>query len=231
MSSAAVAARRLLRVREFGVLSTSSLRYTGHPFGSVTPYVLDHDGCPVLLLSRLAEHTRNLLADPRASLLVHESGPDVQAAARVTLVAEGTPFVPDAALRERFCRYVASARDLLALGDFSFFRLRPAAALYVGGFGIVHWITPAQYAPSVTDIGPAESEIVEYLNAHHPADLRACCRRRLGAEPAHALFLGLDCEGFDARADEVRLRFDFGSPARGVQQARHTLMTMVQKGG
>ena len=58
----------------------------GYPFGSVVPYVLDHEACPVLLISRLAEHTKNLAGDARASLLINDPGDDVQAQARVTLL-------------------------------------------------------------------------------------------------------------------------------------------------
>lgn len=56
-------ARRWLRAHRYGLLSTHSRAVEGYPFGSVVPYVLDHEACPVLLVSRLAEHTRNLAAD------------------------------------------------------------------------------------------------------------------------------------------------------------------------
>mgnify|MGYP003348909748 FL=1 len=72
-------ARLWLRAHRHGLLSTHSRAVEGYPFGSVVPYVLDHDACPVLLISRLAEHTKNLEGDARVSLLINESGADVQA--------------------------------------------------------------------------------------------------------------------------------------------------------
>ncbi|HEV2007255.1 MAG TPA: pyridoxamine 5'-phosphate oxidase family protein, partial [Burkholderiales bacterium] len=80
------AARRYLRSRRSGVLATISVKLDGYPFGSVVPFVLDHAACPVILISRLAEHTKNIGADPRVSLLVHDLTDDSQGAARVTLV-------------------------------------------------------------------------------------------------------------------------------------------------
>ena len=81
----AAQARRYLRAHRYGILSTLSQKLGGYPFGSLAPYVLDHAARPVILVSRLAEHTRNIDADPRVSLLVYESSGDPQAAARITL--------------------------------------------------------------------------------------------------------------------------------------------------
>ncbi len=75
--------RSLLESQQHGVLATLSARHAGWPFASVTPYALTEDGQPILLLSQLAEHTRNVLADPRASLFVQAPGEDPQAVARV----------------------------------------------------------------------------------------------------------------------------------------------------
>ncbi|MBM3341542.1 MAG: pyridoxamine 5'-phosphate oxidase family protein, partial [Betaproteobacteria bacterium] len=71
-------ARRWLHAHRYGPLSTHSRAVEGYPWGSVVTYVLDHEACPVMLISRLAEHTKNLAADPRVSLLIHEPGEDVQ---------------------------------------------------------------------------------------------------------------------------------------------------------
>jgi putative heme iron utilization protein len=77
-------ARRYLRRQRYGVLSTLSKKLDGYPFGSMVPFMLDHAARPVIYISRLAEHTKNIDADSRASLLVHEPAAEVQAAARST---------------------------------------------------------------------------------------------------------------------------------------------------
>ena len=98
-------ARRLLRRQQHGVLSTLSKKLDGYPFGSVTPFVLDHQARPVILISTLAEHTKNIAADPRVSLLAHDSSADIQANARVTVVGHCARMEDQTALRARYLRY------------------------------------------------------------------------------------------------------------------------------
>src|SRR5438270_2855754 len=84
------AARRLLLEQSFGVLSTISLDVPGYPFGSITPYCVDQQCRPVIYISTIAQHTRNILADPRVSLTVFDSNgssDDVQARGRLTFIA------------------------------------------------------------------------------------------------------------------------------------------------
>ncbi|MGH8744477.1 MAG: pyridoxamine 5'-phosphate oxidase family protein, partial [Burkholderiales bacterium] len=84
--SIALDARRLLRKNRFGMLATLSKKFGGHPFGSIIPYMLDHEACPIILISTLAEHTKNIENDNRVSLLVHDAGANVQAEARITVL-------------------------------------------------------------------------------------------------------------------------------------------------
>src|SRR3954470_24471569 len=98
-------ARRFVRRSEHGVLATVSARLGGYPFGSVVSYVPDVFACPVVLISRLAEHTANLQADARCSLLVQQSASDPQASARVTLVCDAHALEADAQIVERHVKY------------------------------------------------------------------------------------------------------------------------------
>ena len=87
-------ARELLLQNSFGVLSTISLDVPGYPFGSVTPYCVDDQCCPLIYISQIAQHTRNILKDPRVSLTIVEGGDsdDVQARGRVTVIANARPL-------------------------------------------------------------------------------------------------------------------------------------------
>src|SRR5262249_42709145 len=116
-------ARRYLASRRSGVLSTASARYHGHPFGSLVPYALDHAGRPVILVSRLAEHTKNIAADPRASLLARDETEDPQAGARATLLGNAVSLEASDPTAGRYRRFFPDADRLLALGDFSFFAI------------------------------------------------------------------------------------------------------------
>jgi len=127
MSPPSAAARALLRRHHAGTLATLSHRLGGYPFGSVVPFVLDHAARPVMLVSRLAEHTRNIEADRRASLLVSEPTVDVQAGARLTLVGDVARVTGNlGALRARYLRYFPDAGRLL-VGRFRFPPARAAA--------------------------------------------------------------------------------------------------------
>ena len=132
------AARALLRKERVGVLSSLSLRHPGWPYGTLVPYALSARGEPLLLLSGLAQHTQNLEADPRASLLVFDAAAaaeDPRTAPRVTLVGRVERVEPagEADARERYLAWHGSARGLLQL-DFSLYVLEVDEAQFVGGF-------------------------------------------------------------------------------------------------
>src|SRR3954471_9087672 len=119
-------ARRYLRHHWYGALSTISKKLDGYPFGSIVPCVTDHAARPVILVSGLAEHTKNMLADERVSLLVRDDSADPQESARLTMIGNARPVhAADEAVHARYLRYFPSAARLLALGDFSFFHIEP----------------------------------------------------------------------------------------------------------
>lgn len=187
--------RRLLRLGGGAALGTHSVSAGGYPFVSSLPYVLDEACRPLFLVSGLAEHTRNLLADPRASLLVLEGEGGRLDQARVTLLGRVLPVVPGEALRARYLRYRPDAADYLALGDFRFFRMEPERARFIGGFGRMGWIDacppsalldPGTEAGLVDSLGRLAPPGVSVLGLDFGGlDLRICgVFRRLGLEPA-----------------------------------------------
>jgi putative heme iron utilization protein len=208
MTAAALEARRFLRRCDSGALATISLRHAGYPFGSVVNFVPDARACPLILVSRLAEHSRNLAADPRCSLLVRDASQDVQASARVTVIADAED-VHDENVADRFVRYAPSAQRLLDLGDFYFVRLVPVIVRYIGGFGSIHWIKAADFVP---DKSIDEEDAMHAISAHLE-DVSAMCAARQRRPVSEAQLVGVDCDGFDARADGARVRFDFDAPA------------------
>jgi heme iron utilization protein len=209
MTAPALEARRFLRRCDSGALSTLSLRHAGYPFGSVVNFVPDALGCPVILVSRLAEHSSNLAADPRASLLVRDASEDVQASARVTVLADAET-AGDEALAERFVRYTPGAQRLLDLGDFYFLRLRPVAVRYIGGFGSIHWIKAEDFMPGAAI---DEHAAMQVLSGSQRDDVAALCAARQGNAAKTLEILGADIDGFDVRAEGRRLRFHFAEPA------------------
>ncbi len=227
--SAGHAARCYLRARRHGALATISQKLSGYPFGSVVPYTLDHAARPVMLVSRLAEHTRNIDADRRASLIVYEPAADVQAAARLTLVGDAARVDDNLdLLRARYCDYFPDAKHLLALGDFSFYRIEPVMLRFVAGFGAMHWISAASYAPPANRLDEQQSSIIEHMNSDHLHNLRDYCRHFKRRTAAAAMMIGIDCDGFDVRADGDLLRFEFAEPVTDADAARQALINMAR---
>ena len=143
-------ARQLLGSLPVGVLSTHSLHAPGYPFGSMTPFAADEKQRPLFLFSGLAEHTHNVLADPRAGLCLMEStSGEQQAAARVTYLGDVTPVPPEEAATAQ-AAYVArhpQAKMWSSFGDFRMFRMEVQRIYVVAGFGRMGWIRPEQAQP------------------------------------------------------------------------------------
>ncbi len=223
-------ARRLLRRCRFGALATLSQRIAGHPFASIAPYVPDHEGHPVILISALAEHTKNLQEDARVSLLVHAEAEDVLSAARVTCVGRGQRLEePFPELKERYLRYIPQAAPLLGFGDFAFYRIEPLALHWIGGFGDIQWIPAEAYRPPSSDLAKSEADIIAHMNADHAAAMRDYCRFVHQREVLDVELAGVDCDGFDVRADGALLRFDFEAPALSPAWVRTALVDLARR--
>lgn len=184
----------LLHEAAYGTLATHSTSLPGYPYATVVPYVTDAAHRPVLCLSALAEHTRNLLADPRASLSVLQPGAaDVQTASRLTLLGEAERIEPDGDLRARYLRYAPDTEALLSL-DFDFYRLNPRRVRYIAGFGRMGWIEQAELGAAAGLAAGVEADLLATLSTQVPAGVR---------------LLGLDACGIDlaVRGQRVRERF------------------------
>lgn len=194
-------ARELLLKEYRGVLSTHSKAMPGFPFGSVVPYCLDERGCPLILISRIAQHTHNLQQDGKCSLLVGERGAeDVQAVGRLTLLAEAEKLAEAAqiaAAAARYYRYFPESRDYHRVHDFDFWRLQPVRWRYIGGFGAIHWLDQVNLANPFA--GESEQGMLEHMNADHAAAIAHYVELAglPGDEPAQ--LVGIDSEGFHLR--------------------------------
>lgn len=134
--------RRLLEQEHYGVLSTLSRKAAGWPFGSLTPFALTENGQPLVFLSGLAEHTQNLLTDPRVSLFVQDSQAlaNPQAGARATLLCLAEAASASHTAQSLYLQRFPESASLLQLGDFRFFRLMIERVRFIGGFGEMYWI-------------------------------------------------------------------------------------------
>jgi putative heme iron utilization protein len=136
--------RELLGRERAAVLATASAELDGHPFASLVPFAVSHAGEPLLLLSALAQHTRNLAADPRACLFVHDAAAaarDPRTAARAAILGRVQRVTGDGEAdgRSRYLARHPDARGLLAL-DFALHLLVVERVQVVAGFGAAGWI-------------------------------------------------------------------------------------------
>ena len=237
----AAAARRLVRAERQGALATLSVHKAGWPFGSVAPYALSSRGEPIFLMSSLAQHTKNALADPRASLLIQESaglapGADTQAHGRVTLLGRITA-VTGAELADARARYLSrhpQAARTAGGHDFRCYVLQLEEARFIGGFGKICWV-PGQAMivdPALDPLRANKERICQHMNDDHAEALTLYCRRLRGLSGEAPRMLGVDCFGFDveqgATGERERVRFDFAPPLSTAEEVRRAMVDLVK---
>jgi len=231
-------ARTLLHVGSIGSLSTLSRKQPGFPFGSVMPYGLDDSGRPIFLISTMAMHTQNLMADPRASLLVVQ--PDVSGdplgASRVTLVgsAAKVPGPEVAEARKLYLERYENSRYWVDFEDFSFFHLDVVDVYYVGGFGVMGWVSASDYIEAKPDpLSDAAAGILEHMNTDHKDALVLLSKALAGIEAEEATMTSVDRLGFHVRlktSEGVRgARIAFLREVRDASETRRVLVEMVQR--
>jgi heme oxygenase (biliverdin-IX-beta and delta-forming) len=231
-------ARTLLYLGRMGSLSTLSRKQPGFPFGSVMPYGLDDHGRPIFLISTMAMHTQNLQADPRASLLVTQQDTEGEplGASRVTVVGNVVP-VPNAELadaRKLYLERHANSRYWVDFEDFSFYRMDVIDVYYVGGFGLMGWVSASDYDGSQPDpLADSSAEIIQHMNADHKDALVLLARTFAHIESTEATMTAVDRLGFHVRVktpDGLRgARIAFLREAGNPAETRKVLVEMVQQ--
>lgn len=225
-------ARQILRAHRYGALGTLSKKFRGHPFGSITPYLVDHDGSLLILISTLAEHTKNIQSDPRVSLITHDQrSPHIQSQGRVTLVGTAHLVADREQAGSRYLRYFPEARTYLDMHDFSFYRILPQSIRFIGGFGNIHWVAAENYLLPNTPLDLQENTAIAQINAEHDVALRLCCQRVHQVQASRVEMIGIDCDGFDVRADNDVLRFDFTEVVSDAQQALQACLAISGSNG
>lgn len=229
-------ARQFLRSTHNAILSTHSVKFAGYPFGSVAPFVLDHACQPIVLISDIAEHTKNIIANPKVSLVVFAKGEDLQANARLTLIGKAEKLDKnDANLMARYCRYLPDSVGYLAMHDFNFYRISIMQARFIAGFGKMGWLqgnelNNAELLTANNTIAVLETDMIEHMNTDHADSLATYCQHFYNVHPQAAKLIGVDCDGFDVEAvieDSIHiLRFTFEKPIFDANSARMAFIAL-----
>jgi putative heme iron utilization protein len=218
-------ARQLLRSHRYGALCTLSKKFDGHPFGSITPYLVDHDGSLLILISTLAEHTRNIQTDSRVSLITHnQESTHIQTQGRVTVLGSATLETARDSVGKRYLRYFPEAQAYFAMHDFSFYRIVPQAIRFIGGFGNIQWVKAAEYIVASYPLIAQEDNFISKINTEHQAEIL----RLTGQDNQEAELIGIDIDGFDIRIGERIMRIQSDVPILDTQQALLALSQKIQ---
>jgi putative heme iron utilization protein len=227
-------ARSLLRRSRQGALATL-MAGSGDPYCSLVNVASHADGSPILLISRLAVHTRNIIGDSRVSLMLDErAGGDPLEGARIMLAgrAEEASASDLGILRRRYLSAHPSSEVFVNFQDFSFFRLRPGGMHLVAGFGRIVDLTPRQFMTDISDAGSlleAEQGAIDHMNADHREAMNLYATRLLGAEPADWRCTGCDPDGIDLQAGTAILRLDFPERVTGPAELRKMLVRLANE--
>jgi heme iron utilization protein len=204
-------AKKLLREGRSGALATL-MAGTGDPYCSLVNVATAIDGSPLLLLSKLALHTKNILADARVSLMLDERKPgDPLEGARVMLM--GTIAVTsDPATRAAYLRRQPEADMFAGFADFAFYQIALTRAHLVAGFGRIVDLTPADVLTDVSDaraLVEAETGAIAHMNADHAEACRFYATKLLGGPEGDWRCVGIDPEGLELQDGRMALRLGF----------------------
>jgi len=227
----AAAARKLMREARSGALATL-MASSGDPYCSLVNVASAADGSPLLLISRLAVHTKNILANPRVSLMLDERKEgDPLEGARVMLM--GTAAVTDdPSVRQRYLARQPEAEMFAGFGDFAFYRVEIKGAHFVGGFGR---IVDLKREDLVLDLAGAESlveaepEILAHMNADHADTCRLYATKLLGARDGEWRCAGCDPDGLELQNGRAALRLLFPQRINSPGVLRQVLKQMADR--
>ncbi len=230
----AATGRHLIRSVDSGILSTMSRELPGYPFGSVTPYVMTHEGELVVYVSSIAQHTQNMQEDPRVSLTVVEQGAgNQQALGRVTVIGDASA-VPELALEavsKRYFRFFPEAEVYAGTHDFSFYWIAPRRIRYIGGFGQIFWIEAEQWRQPTPEWSAGEQGIIDHMNEDH-RDALANMAIQYGNAPAVApSLIAVDPEGTHLRNGEAVLYVPFPAAAFDMDGVRTAMLQLARNAG
>jgi putative heme iron utilization protein len=205
--------RRLWEGSFRAVLSTHSQAEPGYPFGSVVPYCLDGGGRPILLLSHLAQHCRNLDTDPHCAFTVFEQTQgDLQQSERLTCLADCSRIAPEApAVAQRYFRYFPKTQVYFEQLGFRFYRLIPRRFHYNGGFATARWLGPERILRPSTLDQRAQADTCSDLERTHQPLLRSWIPASEDGEDALHV-AGADQRGLDLRRGDQLTRIFFPHP-------------------
>jgi len=228
---AVLAGKKLLREARSGALA-SLMPGTGDPYCSLVNVATDAAGTPLMLLSRLAIHTKNILADNRISLMLDErKDGDPLEGARVMLMGE-VAEVRSSSVRTAYLLRHPGAEQYVDFADFGFFRMQISRAHLVAGFGRIVDLSPQAILTDVSDAAAlieAERDAIAHMNADHAEACRLYAVKLLGAADGDWACVGIDPDGIELQRGRIALRLAFPQRVNAPGPLRAMLKELAEK--
>ncbi len=219
--------RKLLKENNSGVLSTISTDVIGYPFGSVTPYCLSNNLEPLILISSIAQHTKNIIADNKVSLTVFKNDlEDVQANGRVTYLADAviTDYQED---KDKYSLHFPKSKSYFDFHDFKLYKLSFKRIRFIGGFGSIHWVESSDYFNN-NSLESSEKRIIDHMNNDHGDSIIGYLKKYKNIVTDNAKMLNIDEEGFYVLANQNVYRISFNEAVKDAGKAREVLIEMTK---
>ena len=219
-----------------GVLATimrDNLGLDGYPFGSVVPFCLSQNNEIIVLISDIAQHTKNINLNSKVSMILHNTDQDnIQKGWRLTIVGDAKKATSEEAeiLAQRYERYFTDSSDYHRVHDFNFYTISPKKGRYINGFGEIHWVDfDRMIQPSIFD-ADTENEMITHMNEdHHDALLLFMQTKMAVTHPEKVRLVQVDQYGFTIAHDEKFERFTFKKEAKSPMDIRLFLVEMVKQ--
>lgn len=222
-------ARRLIRTGRLATLATIDAESGGGPYASLTLSACGHDAAPLLLLSDLARHSRNIAADNRVSLLYAKTTRDAITQGRASVIGRAVPS-EDPLLRRRFLARHATAQLFSRFSDFRLYRVEIDSVHFVAGFGNIHTLERGAVmfdAGAAGSLAAAEAEIIAHMNADHAESVNLYAHNLAGRPGMDWRLAGIDPEGIDLCRNDADARIDFEQAIHGPEEAQAALVKLA----
>lgn len=218
-------AKKLLKELNSGILSTISVDVEGYPFGSVTPYCLSDNDEILILISTIAQHTKNINVDNKVSLTVFKNETeDVQASGRVTYL--GNAVITDSQSdKDKYSIHFPKSKSYFDFHDFKLYKIELKRIRFIGGFGSIFWVESNDFLKE-DSLKNVEQRIINHMNKDHSDSIIKYLKKYKNIEANNAEMLNIDEQGFYVLSNEKIHRISFNEPVKDASKAREILVDM-----
>ena len=201
----------LLRESNEGVLSTISKKFEGYPFGSFTTFTTDRNRTVIIYASGLAQHTKNLVQNSKASLTIYnlKKNGDQQDSQRLTLLGDLVLADNQDDCKERFSLFLPHSVNYHKMHDFSFYKLLINQARWIGGFGQIAWLKPEHWTDSKPKWLEREESIINHMNDDHSNSIISTLHAQIGVKDPKAEMVAINTDGYYVRSNNELMFIKF----------------------